>query len=394
MEGLGERNTEKRLKIEKKLKRWGKIIAIFSILAIIFLAVFYFIYSYINKDFSSYKINYTTARADSNTVQYMQYGNRILKFSRDGASGLNSKGETLWNGSFEFKNPAAAVCGEFVIIADIGGKEACVFNGSDSGKKIETLLPIIQADVAEQGVAALMLEDKTSNVLWIYDVYGSSEKLLFERTTNVQEDGYPIDITLSDDGTRLVTSYLSVKNGMTENLINFYNFSGVGQDKNFLVGWKNFKQEIIPKVEFVNNSTICAYGENSFTLYSMIQLPQDIKETVTFESDIKSVFSNEMYVGFILEKYEGEDKYQIVVYNLSGEKVLDKNINFDYNMVFLSGKELVFYSDLECFILRINGKEKFHYIFDRAISYMMPVNNFNKYILIDDTNIQEIQLME
>lgn len=396
MDSLGERNAAQRFAVEKKRVKIVKMLTVIAVItAVIVLAAFLY-YSYINKRFNTYEVTNSVARADSNTVKYMQYGGgHILKYSRDGASGLNSKGEVLWNGSFELRNPIAATCDNYVVIADIGGKEAYVFNGSDSGRKIETILPIMQADVANQGVVALMMEDKNSNNFWLYDPYGSGEQLLFEFTTNVQPDGYPVDFSLSDDGHRLVTTYLYINNGVMENRVNFYNFSDIAKSNiNRLVGNENFKQELIGKVDFLNNNMICVYGENSFTLFMMKQIPKKQIDTVTFEENIKSTFSNDDYVGFVLEKYEGDVKYRVVLYDMNGNLVLDKSVDYDYDHVFISGEEVVFYTSLKCTILRANGVERFQCAFDKSVSYMMPVNNYDKYILIDDVNIEEIRLRQ
>lgn len=395
MAGIAERNTN-RIELEKKKKKQGGLLFIIILLAAAVSIGIFSVYSYVNKHFNSYTVIKTTPREDSNTVQYMAYGeDRILKYSRDGAAGLNSSGEILWNGSYDMKNPLAESCENYIVIADIGGKSAYVYNGSDSGVQVETLLPIVQACVANQGVVALVLEDKDSNIIQIYDPYNTSDSLKVDLPTNVKEDGYPVDVALSNDGQKLVTSYLYINNGVMENRVNFYNFNDYGQNSgDRIVGARNFKQDLIPKLEFINNTTVCAYGENSFTLYSMKQVPKDVKEKITLDDKIKSTFSNESYIGFVLENSKGDYKYQVVVYNTSGDKILNKGMDYEYDQVFISDKEIVFYSGMECNIMRINGTWRFHYTFDRDILYVMPVNNYNKYVLIDDTNMEEIKLTE
>lgn len=394
MTTLKDRNLERRLEMEQKRHKQGWKAAIILFLLVFLCAVGFIIYSFANRSFNSFQVIKQTPREDSNTVRYIRHGSNLLKYSRDGASGIDSKGKILWNGSFEMKNPAVSICDAYAVIADIGGKEAYVFSGSDTGKKIQTTLPIIQADVANQGVTALMMEDKDSNVFWIYDPYGTSEQLKVEKPTNTETDGYPVDMALSDDGKKLVTSYLYLNNGVKESRVSFYNFGDVGRDTNSLVKAEMFGQTLIPEVDFISNNMVCVYGEQSFTLYSMEEIPKKIKDTITFDDPIKSMFSDKSHVGFVLEKYEGESKYEVVVYDMSGKKVLDRYVDYDYTTVLLSGKEIIFYTDLKCTILRLNGKEKFQYTFDKNLEYIMPVNNYNKYILIDSTDIQEIKLVE
>lgn len=119
--------------------------------------------------------------------------------------GIGSDGTALWNGSYEMANPMVDVCGTYVAVADQGGKEVYVYNGSDDGTVLEMPLPVTMIKVASQGVVAVVLEDSGSNVVSLYNPYSSDEKLLVEVPSNVSEDGYPIDIALSADAKSLVT---------------------------------------------------------------------------------------------------------------------------------------------------------------------------------------------
>ena len=346
-----------------------------------------------NKDFSTYKILSTIERADSNSVQYLKYGNKLLKYSRDGVSALDNKGNVIWNSTYDMKDPKADICGDFVAVADIGSKILYVFDKEGKAAKVETLLPILQAKVAEQGVVAVLLQDKDGNNVSLYYPYDTSNSLLIDFKTS-NEDGYPIDIDISNDGKKLVTSYLSTQNGVAENAVTFYNFSEVGENEiNNIVGTFIYKQIIVPKVEFLTNSIVCAFAEDKFSLYSIKEQPELIHEE-TLKTEIKSIFYDEEHVGFILENLEGSKKYKIMVYDLKGKKVLEKKVDYDYENVSIYGDDIIFKTNLECYILRMNGKEKFHGRFDKNISYIYPADRLNRYYFINDTNIEEIKLTE
>jgi hypothetical protein len=395
MAELTGRNEGRRYEIEKK-KYKRRLVIIIAVCIIAVVLVFAFILnSFFNKDYLGYKTITTIKRADSNTVQYLSYKGGLLKFSRDGAAAMNGTGEVVWNGSYDMNSPEADICGDYVVIADIGGKEAYVYNGKDSGTKIETVLPILQAQVADQGVVALLLQDTDSNTITIqypYDSSNQTEKV--NLPTNTSTDGFPIDISLSDDGQKLATSYLYINNGVKKNKVSFYNFGAAGQNKvNRLVGCKDYGQTLVPKIQFVNNNTVCVYGENFFSIFSNTDRPKQIYMK-KFKKSIKSIFSNSSYVGFIFENYKSNNKYTVSVYDLKGKQVLNAPINYDYSKVSISGKEIIFYSDLECTIMRLNGNEKFHYMFDRNVEYFIPTNDFDKYFVINDTNIEKIRLTE
>lgn len=488
MEGLSERNERKRYEEAKKKQRRNRIIA--AIMAVLLAAgvVVYAVDSQINRNYNAYQVEKKFERKDSNTVKYISYDGRILKYSRDGISELDDSGKVVWTSTYDMKNPSIAYCGNYVAVADIGGKEICIYNRTNSTdiKKIEVVLPIMKIDIAEQGVVAAVLEDTDSNQINIYDPYNVSEQLLVSIPTNVETDGFPVDISISDDGERLVTDFINISNGQAQTSINFYNFDEVGKNSiNRIVGARDFEQTIVPKTTFLNNETVCAYTENGFSLYAMKEIPKDIYEE-QFDKAIKSVFSNEQYVGIILDnnkkveiynnkeqsdksntsseteketkkseeetdtskedaeasdkstedtetsdtskgdaeetkteenkstdkekdskeqdaesakaekktkENEENKKYQLKIYNLKGKKILDTNIDYEYDTVVMGKEEIIFSSNLECYILRINGTEKFHYTFDSNIEYFLESVSKNHYYVVDNNEISKIKLI-
>lgn len=383
---------------EKRLKNHKKhviTIAVFVILAVVIVCI-YLVNSYLNRTFNSYKVVDEIERADSNTVKYASYGDKIIKYSRDGASAISDDGSVVWNGSYELQNPTIDMCGDYVAIADVGGTELYVYNGSDSGTKVEVLLPIVEVEVANQGLIAVVMENTDSNLIQLIDPYSSAQvdNVVVEKQTSIQNNGFPVDISISNDGTKMVTNYLSVKNGVIQSQVTFYNFGEVGQNEvDRLVGMKDYGDQVIAKVEFLDNDTVGVYGESSVTLYSMKEINEEIK-TLNWDKKINSIFSSSDYFGVILEDGNSEGNYQVCAYDLSGKEVMNENVDYQYTSVELSGSDLIFHSETTCNILRINGTEKFHYEFNKNLSYIFPLNNYTKYYLIDDTNINIIKLTE
>lgn len=393
MESLSERNDTRQYEKEQKRHKRAMVFTV-TICTIAAIALFvYILNSIINKDYTEFEVLAATPRQDSNSVQYMEYEKGVLKFSRDGAAGIDAEGNILWNGSYDMNNPQADVCGNYVVIGDIGGKEWYVYNGSDSGTKYEETLSIVQVQVGRQGVVAVVLEDKDSDEIHIYNLYDDSQTLLAEIPTNVSEDGYPMDISISDDGKKLVTTYFCVNEGVGESRVSFYNFDEVGKDKvNRIVGGIEFGETLVHNVEFLDNNTVCILTENGFALYSMEELPEELI-TETFEKEIKSAVLGAGSVGFVLEEYGEEGQQELVLYNLSGKKILTKQIDYEYERVFMTGKEIVFLSDLEGIILRDTGSEKLHCTFFKRMDYIFGTDEKNTYIFVDEANIEKVKLI-
>jgi hypothetical protein len=376
----------------RKRKHKQRVIILTLMLLFIVLGVAAFVVNQIlHKDYTTYQVIHSTEREDSNSARYQSYGTGVFRYSKDGAMAMDGAGTLLWNGTYEMKDPIVDICNKFVVVSDRGYESIQIFDGEGGMATINVLNPIIKVVVAEQGVVAVLMEGIEANYIELYSLEG---QLLVDSRTTTEKDGCPIDIALSNDGKKLVTSYIYINNGAVQNKLTFYNFGGVGQNYvSRVAGGFDYGQTLIPDVEFLTNNTVCAFGDDKFSLYSMTEQPELLYEE-TFTEEIKSTFHNDKYVGFVLNNADGEDKYRVLVYDLKGEKVTDKMMNYDYDTIVLSGEELILYSNLEWIILKINGVEKFHYTFETDISYIFPVNNYDKYILIDTINMSEVLLTE
>lgn len=393
MPTLKERSNEARL--EKQRKRRRLIIIITSVAAVAALIVtgWYVMEAIRTKTYTGYSIVRQYERQDSNTSRYAYYGGDLLKYSHDGASALNEEGNALWNGSYDIKQPLVDVCGRYVAIADMGGKEIYVFNGSDTGTSVTVPYPIADLKIAGQGVVAAILEDETSNVIQMYNPYSQSDKLLAEIPTNIASDGYPLDIALSPDGQSLITTYLNAEGGGVQSNVCFYNFSEVGQEKNRMVGGIPYKDSLVGKIEFCGSDSVCIWLENGFSIYSNMKQPKLVYEE-TFEDEIISVVNSDSYIGIVFERAGEDGKHNFKLYDINGGKVLDTDISYEYNNLCIIDKDIIFYNDMSCAILRTDGSEKFNYSFNSGIEYFIKADGESSYYIIDSVNIYKVKLTE
>jgi len=392
MESLSERNENQKRENAKKWHKRKKKIIIFLIGALIALAVVLATWVYYTKQYNAYIVTDSIERSDTTVTNYTTYNGKLMKYSRDGAVGYGTELNMEWAGSYNFTSPIIDTCNQYVAIADLGGKEVLVFNGSDSPAQINVLYPINLIQVSTQGVVAISMSNNNTDLVQIYDSNNKAE-LLVEFTTSVSEDGYPVDIALSEDATKLVTTYLNVTNGTPTSKVTFYNLGEVGKNySNNIVAAKTFEKEIISRVEFFGNNVVCAFGEQGFSLYSMKQLVEDIT-TKQFKKNIKSVFVTNDNFGFILEPQSSNSSCTVELYNLNGKCQMGEAIDFAYNSVYMINDEIIFLANQECYILRTNGKMKFHCVLNSPISYIVPMKRFNRYVLVDDNSISSIKIV-
>ena len=377
-----------------KLKRHRQRRAIIITLAsIIILSVgFYLVNRIFTKNYNSFEVLNSIAREDNNTAQYISYNNKLIKYSRDGISALSADGKVLWNASYDVKNPKVVVCEGYVAVADIGGKQAYSIDSKGNTYELITTLPIIDVSISRQGVVCVIVEGDDYNQIELY--YSSTGSKLVGKQTSVQSNGFPVDVAISNDATKLVCSYVRIEKGILESDIGFYNFNEVGENyEDHLVGVIPDQQTVVHDVVFLDTNTVLIGSDKGFSLYEMLEIPSEIL-TETFDDEIESMFYTDKYFGFISKDSENEDTKQLLVYNLKGKNILKKDITFDYESVQMSGEDIIFNTETEIQIIETNGNLKFKYSLETPIVNIMPSNDKDEYILINDQDIVHIKLVE
>lgn len=390
---MAKENSGKTLRdYGQRRKRYRRVRALFIyalILLSIVVGVLYLIKLY-NKSYQSYEIIHTISNTGEAAEGYLSYGNDVVKFSKDGAVAMDKDGDLIWNGSYEMTDPIADICDKYVVVADRGKKSLVIFNEKGVAGEITTLYDIVKVRVAAQGVVAVLMEDGGMNNITLYSKDGTN---LGEKVTYINDSGYPLDIALSSDGEKLVVSYLSVTTGKLNSTVAFFNFGEVGQNQtDRFVGGYDREEIVIPRVVFLNNDVVGVYKENGFMIYSMRETPK-LRFEETLEQKIQSVLYNEKYVGVVLKGEEASSNL-LLLYDLDGDKVLERKLNVTYDKISLSGDEIIMHDNLSCVILKTNGKEKFRYTFDSNIDAFYPINRLDRYYLINSLEISEIKLLE
>lgn len=393
--GEGKLMTTIEMNGEKKKHPFGKIMLRLLIILIFLCAIgaaAYFAYTLYRDSygtFSSYEVLEEIERSDGTSAQYMEYKGLLLKYSRDGATAMDESGKFLWNGSYEMKDPIVDTCGDYVAVADRGSKLVHIFNASGAVNNITVDYPILQVQVANQGVVAVMMEE--DNHIYIY-LYKSNGDIIWYADKPISLYGSPLSMALSNNGQKMVVASLDFTTGTVQTNTAWYNFGEVGMNEtNNLVGGLSF-EGIVAKVDFITNNIVAIYKDGGFLLYNMEQKLDETPIVETeFETTIQSIFSSSSYVGFVLDTAEDEYKYSVVVYDTAGNKVLEKGINFDYSGISMNGSDIVFYNYGECMILNVKGKIRFQCQFEQSIDAIFGAST-NKYYLVTNSSIEVIRL--
>lgn len=363
-----------------------KVITIIGIVCALLLAIYLFC---VYRTYNNYKVRKTIKIETGTNSQYQAFGEFVVKYSNDGISYINGT-ETIWNEAYEMKSPIVDVCGDYLAIADKNSNTIYIFNKKGKVGEVNTSYPIIKIEVAQQGVVAALLEEASANYIELYDKEGN---LIVSHKSLLSENGFPLSFSISNDGEKMMTSYLSIKEGSTENQVIFYNFSNVGKDEvDRVVGTFNqYGETIVPAVYFVSNEDAIAIGDNVLTIYKMKEKPT-IRKEIKFDKEIQKVFYNEKYVGLIFENSKGDTPYKMEVYSLSGEKIMSKEIEMNLDHVKFAGKNVLMYDDVTCELISLKGVDKFKHVFTKQLDAIVPMESTNTFLLMTKNKIEEISL--
>lgn len=363
-----------------------KVITIIGIVCALLLAIYLFC---VYRTYNNYKVRKTIKIETGTNSQYQAFGEFVVKYSNDGISYINGT-ETIWNEAYEMKSPIVDVCGDYLAIADKNSNTIYIFNKKGKVGEVNTSYPIIKIEVAQQGVVAALLEEASANYIELYDKEGN---LIVSHKSLLSENGFPLSFSISNDGEKMMTSYLSIKEGSTENQVIFYNFSNVGKDEvDRVVGTFNqYGETIVPAVYFVSNEDAIAIGDNVLTIYKMKEKPT-IRKKIKFDKEIQKVFYNEKYVGLIFENSKGDTPYKMEVYSLSGEKIMSKEIEMNLDHVKFAGKNVLMYDDVTCELISLKGVVKFKHVFTKQLDAIVPMESTNTFLLMTKNKIEEISL--
>lgn len=373
----------------KKHRRHMVIIAVIGVIviAIAVVLVMRLIDGYV---FTSYSVTGSLNREDIESSGYIAYGDGYIRYSNDGVAYYTAKGKALWNQTYSMQKPQVKICEDCVAIGDINGNTIYIFNKNGNIGKVDTSLVISQIEVAANGAVAAVLEDNEANYINMYDKEGNK---IYSVKTTLAGDGYPLDISISNDSAKLIASYVYVSGEEIKTNVVFYNFSEVGQNETERVvgGFNHYNDVLVGDVQFLSNNIAVAVGENVISIYKIKEYPSLEKE-IQIDNTIDRVFFGTDYIGLVLDNSDSGELYKMVVYNFSGSKVCEAEFGTQVDNIQFDGSSVVMNNSTSFSVFNLKGKNVANMSFDMPASKVLPTGTRGEYILINTKYIQNIKL--
>ena len=377
--------------LEEKLKRHRRSKAskwIILVAVLIIAGAGYLIYLD-NKVYTTYEVLESTPITDNYNGKFYEFGDYMLRYSEDGIAYLNGS-KTYWNHAFEMRAPIIDICNSYVAVAEQKSNTIYICNNKGFQGEVETEYPIVGLDVSDNGiVAAITGENSELSYIEVIDEDGTR---IAKGQSVLSSQGCPVDISISEDGTKLVVSYLCVGSGIIQSKVVFYNYSEIGKNEvDRFVGGYNFDKTMVARVEFVNNDTVVAFGDDKVVLYSMKQKPSVIAE-ISIDKEIKSIFYDEEYIGLVLANGQADNPYNMVVYDIEGKKISDIDFNLSYKNIKIANKTIILYNDVTLRVYTVKGKQKYEGNFDEGIVDVIMLEDKYKYLIVGPASVDKIKL--
>ena len=380
-EELDQRIREHRIKL---LKRIVKIV-IAIIVVIIGVQLFVAL-----RSFDSYEVTDAVERNSTGSSNYMSFGDCLLEYSKDGIACIDDRQGVIWNQAFEMLSPQLVKCGEYLAIYDEGGTKIFVMTEAGVQKDFEMASPIQKVCVANQGTIVVLMKEGQESQVKLFDKKGNE---LANGKFYADKGGFPIDIALSHDATKLAVDMVDVSKGGVDTIIAFYNFGTVGQSEiDNHVGSYTIEGVLIPEIEYVSDSKMIGMGTGKILIFDGAQKPSISKE-IAIEEEILSYFHNDKYIGIIYDDIESENSWNIKVMDVRGITVMENKITIPYeNIEFLSNDEICVTNSNECEIFTIHSIKKFSYTFEKELYKILSGDSGQNYTFIFKDTIEEVKL--
>ncbi len=378
----------KTLTTKQKIKYLLIIGAVLLVVLLVILALY--IRKNKNKTYLTYDVEKSITLEMNSSAGYVALGNGVFRYSRDGASVIGKEGEALWNVSYSMSSPVCDVCGNSAVVADYDAKSLYIFDGTGAAHPITTNYPIEKVTVSEQGVVAVLMDDGVQDYIALYSKDG---KCLVEMNTLVANSGFPVDVAISKDGTKLVTSYVEFVNEKLVSQLTFYNFGDIGENYvDGLVGLEKYEDVLYADVEFINNNTCVAFGENGFDIFSMEEIPEKTA-TIEVKEKIANITYSKQYIGVLLEQQELGRKCMVRLYDTKGKVVDEREAAEGYEGFEIFDSEVVLYNELQMYIYRIGGTEKLNTSLAKNVKAIYSIDGGKAYLLVGETFAERIRLI-
>ena len=369
-----------------KTRRPKKSVVILTAVLIAVIAGIFIVFNHVDEN---YDVLSTMENEDTQSSEYIEFGDNLLKYGNESVSLLSQSGDTLWDQSYDMCDPVSSIRGDMAAIYDRRGTSMYIIEADGPVGPVTTDFPIVKAEVTESGSVAAILEDGERT--WI-NYYASDGSLIVENQTRMENNGYPLDLAVSPDGTIIGVSYLLVESGEISTQVVFYNFGQAGQGQvDNVVAEFTYEDTLVPDLVYFSDGTCVAFRDDGFSVFQGGDTPEE-RESIEIDTQLISLFYNEEYFGIVTDGEEQGNSYFMTLYDSSGREKCSQGFDMDYQSISISGEKIILSSGTQVEMYNFNGRLKFRGDFLEGTVKNLFQMSRNRYLLISDEGVHMIRL--
>ena len=363
---------------------------ILFLVAVILIVACIGIYFFVKYQSFNYVETTTIYKNDStDNANYKRCLEGVLRYSRDGIALLADSGEEIWNQPCQMNNPTVETCGESVAVGDKGGTSILVLEKKGLKGEIQTTKPIEKFAVSSQGIVSAILKDEETPLVMCYDAVGNK---LVEHRVSPKNMGYPVAVSISEDGNTLLVSYLYTEGSEVVSKISYYYFGSGNATDDYQVYQKDFTNTVIPVTAFMKNDVSLLVADNALVFYKGLQKLEETNR-VELKTEIKSVAYSEELMAVVLRKEDAND-YKLNIYDIKGKMLASVDVGREYENLKVAEGQVILYDGQSCSIYMKNGVHKYEGNIEQKIMDIFPLSGLNKYMVINADGFHEVRLVK
>ena len=383
-----QETTEKSGSYQSRIRR-RRILIVLGVAFAIFLTVLLYV---ILVRYTDYESLSQKEMVDSAQTKYEEFEGGFVAYSLDGVSYIDRNGDVLWNESYEMLHPVVRKCEGHIVVYDRQGTMIKSLDKLGVQTTIYTTMPVTEADIAENGSIAVLMQEGDTGHLQIYNVAG---QISASGEMHLSSGGYPIDLALSHDGKRLAASAMDLVNGEVRAKLIYYDFGSVGAEKDkYIVATVTYSDTVMPEIDFVKGDRLLCICDKGVHIFDNKDNPEEI-ENITSPGQIISIVHNDSYIVMVANRQneEGRIEETMWIYSLSGRPVSEIVLEDSFEDIYITDDNAVILSDGQnVSIYNLFGVKRFSYSFTDAVFKMLSTGRYREYILIRTGSMERIKV--
>lgn len=256
-----------------------------------------------------WKENQEESKAVEEEYRYFPYKDGVIKLSKDGAKYISSQGKVLWNQAFEMGRALVSVAGEYAVIGEQGGTKLYILSSQGLSGQGEAPSTIEKLRISEKGVVYALLTEEQGTYITVFSKEGKNLDIGIKSV--MAGDGYPLDMSVSPDGTELCVAFSHLEQSSLKSRVVFYNFSSLGKNAGAdrVVGGftDDFASGIVGRVHFfTDEESFGAYDGGLAFFSTKVRTSPELKKKVEIPETIRMIAYDQNYLA-VLTDQRGED---------------------------------------------------------------------------------------